>query len=165
MPALALIAPDDEPIITGAEPRLLAAPAALVWKCFSEREHIVRWWGPKSIGDLVLREFDFRVGGAWRFDHQLRRGPTITFHGVYRVIEPITRIVNTFAVEGMYESDEIEETHLFEDRGETTLYSSTLRFANFESRDAMVAAGMEKGANESMRQLDELLAELKDAGK
>jgi uncharacterized protein YndB with AHSA1/START domain len=165
MPALTLIAPKDEPIITGAEPRSLAAPAALVWKCFSEREHVARWWGPESIGKLVVKDFDFRVGGTWRFDHAMKRGPVITFHGTYRAIEPITRIVNTFGVEGMFEGSEVEETHLFEAYGETTLYSSILRFSDFESRDGMIAAGMEKGAEESMRQLEALLAALQETAK
>ena len=165
MPALALIAPEDDPVILGAEPRVLAAPASLVWKCFSEREHLARWWGPRSIGALVVRDFDFRVGGVWRFDHQLKRGPAIAFHGVYREIEPISRIVNTFGVEGMFDGVDVEETHLFEARGQTTLYSSILRFPDFASRDGMVASGMEKGANESMQQLDDLLAELSETDK
>src|SRR5690242_2919470 len=97
MSALSLIAPDGEPVIIGAQPRLLDAPASLVWKCFSEREHLARWWGPKSIGDLVIREFDFQVGGRWRFDHLLKRGPSIGFFGVYRAIEPTSKIVNSFA--------------------------------------------------------------------
>ena len=166
MPAgLALIAPKDEPIITGAGPRTLNAPAALVWKCFSEREHIARWWGPESRGKLIVNAFDFRVGGKWQFDHVLKRGPVIGFYGVYRAIEPIQKIVNTFGVAGMFEGSEVEETHLFEARGGTTLYSSILRFPDFESRDGMLASGMEKGAEETMHQLDMLLTELSETAK
>jgi uncharacterized protein YndB with AHSA1/START domain len=162
MSDLILVAPKDEPIITGVEPRVLNAPIALVWKCFSEREHIARWWGPKSLGNLVIREFDFRVGGKWRFDHELKRGPVIPFNGVYRAIEPVTRIVNTFGVEGMFDGASVEETSLFEAQGETTLYRQIMRFEDFATRDGMVSAGMEKGARESMAQLDSLLAELKE---
>ena len=162
MPQLNLVAPQDEPIITALEPRVLQAPVTLVWTCFSEREHIARWWGPKSLGDLVVREFDFRVGGRWRFEHALKRGPVIPFHGVYRAIEPMTRIVNTFAVEGMFDGSVVEETNLFEAQGETTLYRQVMRFDDFAGRDGMVASGMEKGARESMAQLDALLAELRE---
>lgn len=165
MPGLALIAPKDEPIITSAEPRVFNAPAALVWKCFSERQHIARWWGPESIGKLEVKEFDFRVGGTWRFDHVLKRGPVISFFGTYRAIEPITRIVNTFGFEGMPKGAEVEETQMFEAKGETTLYTSISRFSDFASRDGMLASGMEKGAEESMHQLEALLAELKGSGK
>ena len=158
--ALTLIAPKDEPIITGAEPRLLAAPPALVWKCFSQPEHVARWWGPASIGTLTVKTLEFRVGGKWRFEHRLKRGPIIVFIGTYRVIEPVTKLVNTFGVEGMYDGAELEETHLFTEKDGQTLYSSVLRFSDFESRDGMLASGMEKGAQESMDQLDVLLAEL-----
>ena len=89
----------------------------------------------------------------------------IPFHGVYRAIEPVSRIVNTFGVEGMFEGAEVEETHLFEAKGETTLYRSILRFGDFASRDGMLASGMEKGAQESMAQLDAVLAELVETAK
>lgn len=161
MTALELIAPKDDPIITGVEPRVFKAPLALVWKCFSEREYMARWWGPKSLGDLVVREFDFRVGGKWRFEHVLKRGPVVPFHGTYRAIEPMTRIVNTFGVEGMFDGTEVEEESLFEAQGETTLYRQIMRFDDFATRDGMLASGMETGALESMAQLDAVLADLK----
>ena len=43
-----------------------------------------------------------------------------------------------------------------------TLYRQVMRFDDFASRDGMVASGMEKGARESMAQLDALLAELRE---
>lgn len=160
VPGLNLLAPKDEPIITGAEPRVFDAPRALVWKCFSQPEHIARWWGPRSLGQLTVKQFDFRVGGTWRFEHALKRGPVIAFKGTYRVIEPVSKLVNTFGVEGMHGGAELEETHLLEEKDGKTLYTSVLRFDDFESRDRMIASGMEAGALESMAQLDELLAEL-----
>lgn len=160
MSALELIAPKDEPIITSAKPRVLDAPIELVWKCFSEPDYIARWWGPESLGRLVIREFDFRVGGRWRFDHELKRGPVVGFFGVYRAIEPRTKIVNTFGFDGVPPGKEAEETHLFEAKGASTLYRSVVRFTDFEGRDGMLNSGMEKGALESMRQLDEVLARL-----
>jgi uncharacterized protein YndB with AHSA1/START domain len=162
MESLKLIAPKDEPIITGAA-RVFDAPRALVWRCFSEPSHIARWWGPRSIGALSVKQLDFRVGGKWRFEHALERGPVIAFTGSYLVIEPISRIVNTFGVEGMYGGAELEETHLLEEREGKTAYTSVLRFDDLASRDAMLASGMEKGAAESMAQLESLLADLQEA--
>ncbi len=166
MPAsLKLVAPKDQPIITGTEPRVLDAPAALVWKCLSEPQHVARWWGPASIGTLTVKELDFRVGGRWRFEHALKRGPVIAFTGTYLVIEPITRLVNTFSVEGMFDGKQVEETHLLEERDGKTLYTQIMRFPDIASRDGMIASGMEKGALESMAQLEALLAELQGDGK
>ena len=161
MPAnLKLVAPKDEPIITGAEPRVFNAPTALVWKCLSEPQHVARWWGPASIGTLSVKELDFRVGGHWRFEHALKRGPVVAFTGRYLEIEPMRKLVNTFGVEGMFDGQEVVETHLLEERDGKTLYTQLMRFPDIASRDGMIASGMEKGALESMAQLDALLDEL-----
>lgn len=162
--SLNLVLPKDEPIITG-KPRTLDAPAALVWRCLSEPQHVARWWGPASIGTLSVKQLDFRVGGRWRFEHALKRGPVIVFTGTYLVIEPVTKLVNTFSVEGMFDGREVEETHLLEERDGKTLYTQIMRFPDIASRDGMVASGMEKGALESMAQLDALLAELQGGRK
>ena len=76
------------------------------------------------------------------------------------MIEPTTRLVNTFSVEGMFDGSEVEETHLLEERDGKTLYTQIMRFPDIAMRDGMLASGMEKGALESMAQLDALLAEL-----
>ena len=151
-------APKDQPIIEQAAPRLLKAPRALVWKCFSQPEHVVRWWG--SRGRTTIKAFEFKVGGIWRFESSYEGSPSMTFKGTYRAIQPIETIVNTFGVEGMFEGQELEETHTFTEQGSEILYSSVSRFETFEGRDGMMASGMEEGANESLAQLDDLLAEL-----
>jgi len=49
---------------------------------------------------------------------------------------------------------------LLEERDGKTLYTQIMRFPDIAMRDGMLASGMEKGALESMAQLDALLAEL-----
>ena len=46
--------------------RVVAAPQDLVFKAFSDPEHLVHWWGPKGFTN-TFHEFDMRPGGAWRF--------------------------------------------------------------------------------------------------
>jgi uncharacterized protein YndB with AHSA1/START domain len=158
MTRVTYLAPKDQPIIEQAAPRLFKAPRSLVWKCFSQREHVARWWGVR--GRTTIETFEFKVGGIWRFAGSYEGGHSMTFKGVYREIVPIEKIVNTFGVEGMFDGQELEETHSFIEQGNETLYSSISRFDTFEARDGMIESGMEEGANESMAQLDELLAEL-----
>ncbi len=46
--------------------RLFDAPQALVFKAFTDREHIGKWWGPNGF-TTTTHEMDVRPGGAWRF--------------------------------------------------------------------------------------------------
>jgi uncharacterized protein YndB with AHSA1/START domain len=47
--------------------RVLAAPRELVWKAWTDKEHIGKWFGPKGF-TIVTHEIDIVVGGRWRFD-------------------------------------------------------------------------------------------------
>lgn len=68
--------------------RLLEAPRALVFKVWSQPEHLVRWWGPTgfTLPDCTV---EFHPGGDF---HCLMRSPEGTehrMHGVYReIVEP-----------------------------------------------------------------------------
>lgn len=158
--------PKDAPLMITT--RTFNAPRALVWMCFSQPEHIARWWGPASISPVTrIDTFEFRVGGKWRIITQRPDGPeTIIFHGTYKQIVKPETIENTFAVEGLYpEDDRLTETHSFEARGDTTFYRAVANLGTIEARDGVVASGMETGARESLDQLDELLASLKETAK
>lgn len=50
--------------------RVLNAPREVVFRAFSELEHLAQWWGPKGFWNTI-HEFDFRPGGRWR----------VTMHG------------------------------------------------------------------------------------
>jgi uncharacterized protein YndB with AHSA1/START domain len=46
--------------------RIFDAPRELVFRAYSEPEHLVRWWGPKG-WTLPVCKVDFRPGGVWHF--------------------------------------------------------------------------------------------------
>lgn len=46
--------------------RLLDAPRELVWKVWTEPEHLARWWGPNGF-TITSYEQQLKVGGMWRF--------------------------------------------------------------------------------------------------
>lgn len=158
--------PKDAPLMITT--RTFNAPRALVWKCFSEPQHVARWWGPASISPVTrVDRFEFRVGGGWRIVTERPDGSqTIVFHGTYKEIVAPERITNTFAVEAMFaEDDLLTETHTFEERGDKTFYRAVSNMGSFEAREGVVASGMERGARESLDQLDALLAELAETVK
>lgn len=51
--------------------RVFDAPRELVFKAWTDKDHISKWFGPKGFS-CTTHEIDMRVGGSWRFD---MRGP------------------------------------------------------------------------------------------
>ncbi|MCF6128914.1 SRPBCC family protein [Flavobacterium sp. AS60] len=54
--------PESEIVST----RTVNFPIELVFKAWSEPNHLKNWWGPKGFTN-TFNEFDFRVGGKWSF--------------------------------------------------------------------------------------------------
>lgn len=46
--------------------RLFNAPKELVYRAWSEPEHLIKWWGPAGFTN-TFHEFNFKVGGRWSF--------------------------------------------------------------------------------------------------
>lgn len=53
---------DREIVIT----RLFDAPRELVFRAWTEPQHLVHWWGPKGFTN-TFHQADIRPGGVWRF--------------------------------------------------------------------------------------------------
>jgi uncharacterized protein YndB with AHSA1/START domain len=72
--------------------RVFDAPAALVWKCFTEPERMKEWFGPK--GSVVVSAIlALRVGGTY---HGAMRGPdgkVMWAKFIYREIVPPRRLI------------------------------------------------------------------------
>jgi uncharacterized protein YndB with AHSA1/START domain len=153
--------PADEPLIIMS--RTFDAPLDLLWKVWTQKEHVAYWFGPREDNNVV--EYDVRTGGKWKVISTMADGSEVVFFGTYLSVEPKTMIRNTFVVEGMFEEDpRYYEEHHFEERDGKTYYRSVSKLDSIEARDGVVATGMEWGANASMVKVDEILARLK-AGK
>jgi uncharacterized protein YndB with AHSA1/START domain len=72
--------------------RVFDAPRALVWKAWTEPEHLKRWWGPRDFTSPVCR-IDLRVGGTYLSSMRSPGGQTLYNTGVYREIVPLERLV------------------------------------------------------------------------
>jgi len=113
--------------------RIFDAPRSLVFKAWTESEHMARWWGPQGFKSTVLKN-DLRPGGAYRI-HML--GPDKDDHwtqGVYREVIPPERLVMVGSwadADGNPTRPETTLTLLFEDVGGKTRL--TLHNAVFES--------------------------------
>jgi uncharacterized protein YndB with AHSA1/START domain len=74
--------------------RVFDAPRRLVFKAWTEPEHMKRWWGPNGF-TMPVCTVDLRPGGVMHFCMRSPEGQDIWCKGVYReVVEP-QRIVST----------------------------------------------------------------------
>ena len=96
--------PKDRPVITFT--RVFAAPRTLVWKAYTEREHVARWWGPRSIGPVEIIEHDFTPGGRWHYVQKVRDAGDVSFFGTFVKINAPSDYTNTFGFEGPFGSTE-----------------------------------------------------------
>lgn len=139
--------------------RTFRAPRSLVWKAISQPEHLIRWWGPHRHANRILA-YDWRVGGNWRIQTTTPEGEIVVFHGQYLEIEPEWKTVQTFGMEGMYGDAVSVDTLTLEEIDGVTHYRVVSVLPDVQSRDGMLASGMETGVVEGFERLDAILAEL-----
>ena len=123
--------------------RVFDAPRERVFAVWTDRDLIPQWWGDGT----VVEEMDVRPGGTYRF-----RTAFGVVEGEFREVEPPERLVQTF------------QNHLqtleFEDLGDRTKLTQTMRFATTEERDTTMQYGVEEGAKSGFERIDAVLAKL-----
>ncbi|MBS1531088.1 MAG: SRPBCC domain-containing protein [Bacteroidetes bacterium] len=122
--------------------RTLNAPVALVWKVFTEPEHIVNWWGPNGFTNTIYT-MDVRPGGEWDFMMHGPDGRDYKNRAVYQEIVPLKKIVfNHFA-------PNFTTTIEFDVKGKQTHLKWHMVF---ETRELFRAVVKEHGADEGLKQ-------------
>ena len=76
--------------------RVFDAPVELVWRCWTEKEHLAQWSRPRGF-TIPRSEGDLRVGGKWHATMHPTQGPDLGVGGEYREIVPLRRLVMTHA--------------------------------------------------------------------
>jgi len=74
--------------------RIFDAPRELVWKAWTDPEHIKHWWGPKNF-TAPFCQVDFRVGGVYLFCMRSPEGRDYWSTGIFRDIVKLERIICT----------------------------------------------------------------------
>ena len=145
--------PAGEPVIVVRA--AVAAPPELVFRLYTEPEHLRRWYGPRHL-ELSVCEVDLRIGGRYRFVHRAPDGQEFGFSGGFLEIDRPRRLVRSFLIEDWPHGEAIEEI-TFEplDQG-TSVHTRTVH-PSIAARDAHVDAGMSKGLNDAHARLEELL--------
>lgn len=147
--------------------RLFDAPRDQVWRCWTEPEQLMKWWGPKDFGSPAAT-IDFRVGGKYHFCMRMPDGKDLWSTGNYQEIVPMERIVFTdsFAdpegnvVSSAYYNmgdtwpEVLKVTLTFEQQGDKTRF--TLFHEDIPVSDLALCM---KGWNESFDKMEAVLAQ------
>jgi uncharacterized protein YndB with AHSA1/START domain len=80
---------DGREIVTVRE---FHAPQALMWRAWTEPDHLARWWGPKGFRN-TFETFDLRPDGEWRFVMHGPDGTDYKNRSLFREIARPERLV------------------------------------------------------------------------
>ena len=138
--------------------RVFAAPRAVVFKAWTDPEHVAKWWGPTGF-TVPVCEMDARPGGAIRVHMRGPDGVVYPNAGVFEEVVPPERLVMTTRLLDDHGSTRIEVRHTItfaESGGRTTL---TLRARVLKATPGAAAAiaGMREGWDQTLDKLAEHL--------
>ncbi|MBX9948513.1 MAG: SRPBCC domain-containing protein [Candidatus Obscuribacterales bacterium] len=80
------------PEIVFKQDRVIDAPRELVFKLFTEREHLAHWWGPKGFA-LTIEKFEPKPGGVFLYKMAVPNGFEMWGKWIIREIAPPERLV------------------------------------------------------------------------
>jgi uncharacterized protein YndB with AHSA1/START domain len=125
--------------------RTFEAPRRLVYKCYTEPQHMVHFWGPR--GSTATCRIDLQVGGVWRVDWQFADGSGFGYSSVYLEIAPDERLHYrdapadwTFGLDDLPPAELLSTISLAGDAATTTV-TVTVVCASVAARDENVRRG------------------------
>ena len=141
-----------------AATRTFDAPRDLVWKVWTDPEHIGKWWGPIGF-TTTTKVFEFKPGGQWLF----------TMHGPdgtdYRNDVRYTTIVEPELIEYDHGPTPIFHVSItFDEEGkDKTRLAWQMLFPTKEERDRTVEKfGAIEGLKQTIGRLEEYLGDFND---
>lgn len=134
--------------------RILNAPRALVWKVWSDPEHLAHWWGPNGFS-ITTHSFDMRPGGVWRFVMHGPDGRDYQNRITYEEVVPPERLVTRHGGGEDVEPVQFRTIVTLDDLGEKTRLTMRMQFASAEIRKQIIDAyGADKGLVQTLSRLD-----------
>jgi uncharacterized protein YndB with AHSA1/START domain len=138
--------------------RIIDAPRDLVFRAWTEAQHLAEWWGPEGFTAPKV-ESDARAGGSFKI---VMRGPDGTeseVEGTYKEFDPPNRLVTQMrglASDGTPLLDANATVTLTDHGGKTELSIHQRATALLPEAIAMLG-GMEVGLLQSLRRLDDVV--------
>jgi uncharacterized protein YndB with AHSA1/START domain len=137
--------------------RVFDAPRDLVWKVWTEPEHIAKWWGPRGFTTTTY-SMDVRPGGVWRF---VMHGPDRDYQNKITYLEVVKpeRLVYKHGGEKEVEPVNFQVTVAFTEQGGKTRVDMRMVFPSAKARGYVIETyGAVEGLNQTLARLEEYLA-------
>lgn len=133
--------------------RLLDAPREIVFKMWTDPEHVVKWWGPNGF-TTTIHEMEVKPGGVWRFVMHGPDGVDYQNRIVYIEVAEPERLVYTHTGGATFQA-----TVTFEAEGARTRLTARMVFPSARERDRVVEKfNAVEGLKQHLGRLEALLA-------
>jgi uncharacterized protein YndB with AHSA1/START domain len=140
--------------------RVYDAPREVVWRAWTELQHLARWWGPDGFA-TTTHEIDVRPGGVWRF---IMHGPDGTDYNnriIYREVTAPERLLYAHDDDGEGASGQFVTEVAFAEQDGKTEVTMCVRFASKAERDRHIEEnGAIVGGKQTLARLAAYLAEM-----
>ncbi|HTR00625.1 MAG TPA: SRPBCC domain-containing protein [Candidatus Acidoferrum sp.] len=134
---------------------------ARVWQCWTQRELLDRWWGPRQ-WPCTTKAMDFRAGGHW---HYCLTGPDgmkawcwVDYLKI--AVQQCFTALDAFCDEQGVKNGQLPSTQWrveFTADGAATQVTTTLTFQSVQDMETLIKMGFEAGFTDQLGRLDELL--------
>lgn len=141
--------------------RLFDAPRTLVFKVWTDPQHIAKWWGPEGYSSTDCK-VDLRVGGNFSLQLHGKGGDIHPCAGTFReIVEPERIVYEAVQAEGAGCGAGLPPrsvvTVTFEDQQGKTLLTIHTRLASILDRDAALESGFGIGWESCLGRLADYL--------
>jgi uncharacterized protein YndB with AHSA1/START domain len=140
--------------------RLINAPRELVYKVWTQPEHVKHWWGPNGFTTTII-SMDVRVGGEKKF---IMHGPDGTDYpnlNVYTEVIPNEKLVYKHGTGEENDTREFLTTVTFEEESGKTRVTIKMLFQTPSARNFVVEKyGAVEGGNQTLNRLDEYVQQM-----
>jgi uncharacterized protein YndB with AHSA1/START domain len=140
--------------------RIIDAPRDLVFRMWTEREHLARWWGPKGFTNPVC-EVDARPGGGMRIVMRAPDGAEHPMTAIFHEVVAPERLVFTAAAldpRGNRLLDCVNTVTFAVEPGNKTRLTLHASAVGLVAAAAAMLEGMAQGWSQSLDRLADLAA-------
>lgn len=127
-----------------------------VFQAWTDPDLFKQWIGPRASATRI-DAWDARTGGSWRYAVLDEEEERARFYGSFHEVRPSERLVLTFTWEGAPDGVSLDIMTFVNLGDGCTRLESVSVVESMETRDQVMASGMEVGVNEGYEKLDELL--------
>jgi uncharacterized protein YndB with AHSA1/START domain len=140
--------------------RLYDAPRELVWKLWTDPQHLTEWWGPRGFVTTTFN-MDVRPGGVWRFVMHGPDGVDYQNKISYVEVDAPKRLVYKHGGDKETEPVNFEVTVTFDDENGKTRLSMRMLFPSAAAKNFTVEKyGAVEGLNQTLSRLTDELAKV-----